>query len=103
MPEEDRTRAILDYCLMALSNSTLKRHAFNALVIARFSHGLNYFRITSSALFNDLFADLHRVFDCSKDAASFWYIANVLPSEFFAAVTQTQADLARMKDIVNRE
>jgi len=77
MNNHPRLEKALDRILLELNNCILKRRAYNKLIDAKVSHGLNFFQVAAAALQNDIYAGAHRAFDNHKDAASFWYICNI--------------------------
>lgn len=77
MADHSRLEKALKHVLKELNNSILERRAFNELVKLKSAHGLDFFRICSAALQNDLYAGVHRALDKHQDSVSFWYIRNI--------------------------
>lgn len=77
MKAHPRLMAALRRALLELNNCILKRRAFNKLITLKSSHGLNFFRVASAALHNDLYAGAHRALELHQDSVSFWYIRNI--------------------------
>ncbi|MFO1305649.1 MAG: hypothetical protein U1F54_18120 [Burkholderiales bacterium] len=94
-----RLQRAIEKNLADLSNSVLKRRAYNAFLSRRTSHSLDFYRIAIHALHNDMFADASRVFDRHKDAASLWYIHRVTPEDFEAAAKAAGVSLARLGEL----
>lgn len=56
------------------NNAILKRRALIGLHAADSAHGLDFFRLSAHALYNDIISHALKVFERSSQAASFWYI-----------------------------
>lgn len=97
-----RLRRAIEKNLADLSNCVLKRRAYNAFMALKTSHSLDFFRITSHALHNDLYADAHRVFDKHKEAASICYIKRVPPKAFSKAVIGAGVSLSELEEIAEK-
>ena len=82
-----------------LSNGILKRRTYNAFMVLRSAHSLDFFRVAIHALHDDLYADAHRVFDTHKDAASICYIRRVVPGPFNRAVKTAGVSILELERI----
>lgn len=82
--------------LMELNNCILKRRAYNKLLSLESEHGLDFFRVCSAALQNDLYAGAHRALDKHQDAASFWYIKNIAPTLIEDAAKRSNISLSEI-------
>lgn len=82
-----KLRSAIEKVLLELNNCILKRRAYNKLISLKTSKRLDFFRICTLALQNDLYAGAHRAFDRHKDATSFWHIKNIAPKELAKAAS----------------
>jgi hypothetical protein len=86
--------------LAELSNAILKRRALVGMHDANSVHGLDFFRVASHALYNDILAHTMRAFDRSGQSAAFWYILKVDPPA--TALAAKDIDLKRIEAISDR-
>lgn len=100
MPTEHaKLRRAIERNLHGLSNCILKRRAHNKFYELGTAHGLDFFRIAIHALYNDLFADLHRSFDTHPDAASIWYVQNLDRQLFDEAAAKAGVTIKRLEEL----
>lgn len=101
--QHPRLKVALEKVLLELNNCILKRRAYNKLLSLNTNHGLDFFRICTAALQNDIYAGAHRAFDTNPDAASFWYIRNICMDENFEkAVLDTGTTIDILKNLSNK-
>lgn len=99
MRDHPRLEKAIKRVLMELNNSILKRRAYNAMHKLNSSHGLDFFRVCSAALQNDLYAGIYRAFDQHKDAASFWYIQNIAGGMLLEAAKKAAVSLDELQRV----
>lgn len=88
-PDHDRLHAAIRRNIAEVNNAILKRRALSALHAVDAAHGLDFFRISAHALYNDLLSHTLKVLDHNSQSATFWYVA--------------RAEEARVKAIAKRE
>jgi len=99
MVKHPKIARALERNLNGLKDCILKRRTYNKFLSLRSAHSLDFFRVAMRALYNDLFADVHRVFDMNKDAASFWYIKRIASKEMEKAAQEAGIDLSELEAI----
>lgn len=102
MAEHIRLEDALKRVLMELNNSILKRRPYNALIGLGSAHGLDFFRICSAALQNEIYAGIHRAFDKHENAVSFWYIRNIARRRLEEAARQAGISIAKIEQIADK-
>ncbi len=100
--EHPKLRRAIERNLASLSNCILKRRAHNKFYELGSAHGLDFFRVALHALHNDLFADLHRTFDKSGDAASLWYVKNLDLGLFNRMAKQANVSVERLEALAEK-
>lgn len=70
----DRFYRALFRNLNEIRTAILERQALRGLESAGSKHGLDFFRLSYDALFNDMVAHAIKVLDKDSDSATFWYI-----------------------------
>src|SRR5689334_17468520 len=88
--------------LAEASNAILKRRALIGLEAAGSAHGLDFFRVATHALYNDVLAHAMRIFDRGKQSAAFWYILRVDESASSAIIAGNGVDIGRVEDLADR-
>lgn len=73
-PNDERYRSALRRNIAEVNNAILKRNALIGLHAAESAHGLDFFRVASHALNNDIISHVLRVLDHGAQSSSFWYI-----------------------------
>jgi hypothetical protein len=97
-----RLKRSIEKNLADLNNCVLKRRAYNTFLAKRSAHSLDFFRIAMNALRQDMFVDACRVFDRHADAASFWYVQRVAPSDLARAAKAADVSLSRIELISSK-
>jgi hypothetical protein len=97
--EHPKLRRAIERNLHGLSNCILKRRAHNKFYELGTAHGLDFFRIAIHALYNDLFAEMHRSFDTHSDAASIWYVQNLDRRLFDEAAAKAGITIKRLEEL----
>lgn len=100
--EHPRLRRAIEKNLNGLNNCILKRRVHNKFYELGTAHGLDFFRVAIHALYNDLFADLHRSFDTHQDAASIWYVRNLDSRLFNEALAEVDITLERLEKLAEK-
>lgn len=70
----DRFYRALIRNLNEIRTAILERRALGGLESAGSKHGLDFFRLSYDALFNDMVAHAIKVLDKDSDSATFWYL-----------------------------
>lgn len=102
MENHPRLEHALKRVLMELNNCILKRRAYNKLLSLKSAHGLDFFRVCSAALQNDLYAGAHRALDKHQDSASFWYIKNIAPKLIEDALKQSNISISEIERMTEK-
>ena len=100
--DRDTYDAALERCLAELNNAILERRALIALHEVKSAHGLDFFRISAIALFNDLVSHTIKVFEVSKQVAGFWYLERVNEKAFADAAADLNIDVNRIRRFAKR-
>ena len=69
-----RYEKAIEQNLAELNNAILKRRALIGIHSIDSAHGLDFFRVATHALYNDIITHTVKVFEDNLNAASFWYI-----------------------------
>lgn len=94
---------VIERNLAELSNAILERRALAGLDDANSSHSLDFFRIASHALYNDMISHALKVFDENrKDATSFWFIERVYGQEVDRIATSNFVDIKKIRGVSER-
>ena len=102
MKNHPRLENALKRVLMELNNCILKRRTYNKLISLKTAHGLDFFRVCSAALQNDLYAGAHRALDKHQDSASFWYIKNIAPVLIDDAARRSNISLSEIERLAEK-
>lgn len=92
---------ILERCLAELSNAIIKRRALIAMDKVDSYHGLDFFRVVKHALYNDVLAHAMRVFDSTRNSASFGHILKKDAVAAERAFANLQIDRVRLEKCAN--
>jgi len=93
---------ILERNLAELSNAILKRRALIGLHSAKSAHALDFFKIASHALYNDMLSHLMKVFDHHQDSVAFWWCIKLDEKVTSEIIGEHSIDIKKIEDISRR-